>query len=114
MTQQDPYSGTGQSDADAATTVLYTQGYGSTGAASSGGSSSGRSASQGNSGDIGDRAADAAQTVKDKVQDTAYRVREQASDQANSQKEKATGTLDTVAQAIRQTGNQLRDQDQAP
>ncbi|HWE63834.1 MAG TPA: hypothetical protein VHB98_19145 [Chloroflexota bacterium] len=44
----------------------------------------------------------------------ADQARQQVSTQLNSQKDRATSTLDSVAQALRQTGQQLQDQGQAP
>jgi len=55
--------------------------------------------------------------VKEQVQQTAANVKEQvatqATDKLSSQKEAASGSLNTVAHAFRQTGEQLRDNDQA-
>ncbi len=55
--------------------------------------------------------------VKEQVQQTAADVKEQvtaqATDKLSGQKEAASGSLNTVAHAFRQTGEQLRDNDQA-
>ncbi|HEY8598419.1 MAG TPA: hypothetical protein VIL85_08305 [Thermomicrobiales bacterium] len=59
----------------------------------------------------------AAADVKEQVQQTAAGVKEQvaaqATDKLASQKDVATGSLNSVAHAFRQTGEQLRDNDQA-
>ena len=55
--------------------------------------------------------------VKEQVQQTAADVKEQvaaqATDKLSGQKDAASGSLNTVAHAFRQTGEQLRDNDQA-
>jgi len=64
------------------------------------------------------RAQQAAAPVTDQVQETASQVAEQAKQQAltqiGTQKEHAAGSLDAVAQALRQSGDQLRTQQQGP
>lgn len=56
--------------------------------------------------------------VVDQAQDKVGQVVDQAKQQTTSrlemQKDQAAATLETVAQALRQTGQQLRDQDHAP
>jgi hypothetical protein len=60
----------------------------------------------------------AAAPAMDQVQETAGQVAEQAKQQAltqiGTQKEHAAGSLDAVAQALRQSGDHLRDQQQEP
>jgi hypothetical protein len=60
----------------------------------------------------------AAAPAMDQVQETAGQVAEQAKQQAltqiGTQKEHAAGSLDAVAQALRQSGDHLRDQEQEP
>jgi len=55
--------------------------------------------------------------IKEQVQQTAADVKEQvatqATDKLSGQKDAASGSLNTVAHAFRQTGEQLRDNDQA-
>jgi len=48
----------------------------------------------------------------DKVGEVAGKVKEQASSQISNQKEKAADSLGNVAEAIRQTGDQLRQKEQ--
>ena len=54
--------------------------------------------------------------MKDQVQQTAADVKEQvaaqATDKLSGQKDAASGSLNTVAHAFRQTSEQLRDNDQ--
>lgn len=54
----------------------------------------------------------ATEQVKDRAAQVADQARSAATSQATTQKERVTGSLSGVAQALRQTGDQLRDQDQ--
>jgi F0F1-type ATP synthase membrane subunit b/b' len=58
------------------------------------------------------KASQAADQVQDKAGQVADQARQQATTQLASQKERATGGLGTVAHAMRETGDHLRDQDQ--
>ncbi|HET8632325.1 MAG TPA: hypothetical protein VFL91_33275 [Thermomicrobiales bacterium] len=58
------------------------------------------------------KASQAADQVQDKAGQVADQARQQATAQLASQKERATGGLGTVAHAMRETGDHLRDQDQ--
>lgn len=75
------------------------------------------------SGDSGGQATDAVSAVTDQAEQVAGQVqqqagqltdqaREMATSQLTSQKERAAGTLGTVAEALRQTSQQVREQDQ--
>jgi len=68
------------------------------------------------SSDQGGKVQQAASAVKDQAQEKVGQVAEQAKQQATSrvesQKERAVDSLGSVAQAIRQTGQELRQQDQ--
>lgn len=59
------------------------------------------------------KAADVKEQVKQTAADVKEQVATQATDKLAGQKEAATGSLNTVAHAFRQTGEQLRDNDQA-
>jgi hypothetical protein len=65
---------------------------------------------------VADQAKDTAGQVVDQAKDTAGQVAEQAKQQATSQlesqKERTVGALMTVAEAVRQTGQHLHEQDQ--
>jgi len=80
---------------------------GNTGASQSASTTTGQAKEQ-----VQQKAAD----VKEQVQQTAADVKEQvatqATDKLSSQKDAATGSLNSVAHAFRQTGEQLRDNDQ--
>jgi len=69
-------------------------------------------------GQAAQQAKDAAAPITDQVQETAGQVTEQAKQQAltqlGTQKEHAAGSLDAVAQALRQSGDQLRTKQQEP
>jgi hypothetical protein len=64
------------------------------------------------------QAGQAAAPIADQAQETAGQVAEQAKQQAvaqiSTQKEHAAGSLDAVAQALRQSGDQLRSKQQEP
>jgi len=57
-------------------------------------------------------AQDAAGTAKEQVGSVVSQVKEQATSRIEAQKERATSGIDSVATAIRQTGDQLRDGNQ--
>jgi len=82
-------------------------------------SSTGGSSSSGSSGiqDTGVRAqqktGELIDQAQEKVGDVASKVKEQASTQVSNQKDRAAEGLDNVADAIRQTGDQLRQNDKA-
>jgi len=59
------------------------------------------------------KAGEVVEQVQDKAGEVASTVKEQAASQISTQKEKAADGLGNVAQAIRQTGDQLRQNDQA-
>lgn len=65
---------------------------------------------------MGERAQQQAAQVKDQVQQKAGEVKDQvagqAANQLENQKEQATGGIGSMAQAFRQTGRHLREQDQ--
>lgn len=76
-------------------------------------------AGQGGSGtmrEMADQAKSAAGQIRDEAQQQASRTldtaREQVTSRVAGQKDRAAEGLSTVAQALRQTGNQLREQDQ--
>ena len=115
-----PYSG-----------ATATGGAGASGAVTGSGASAGQAAAQAadaarqTAGRVADAAGQAAQQAKetaapltDQVQQTAGQVAEQAKQQAlsqaSTQKEHAASSLDAVAQALRQSGDQLRDKQQVP
>lgn len=54
------------------------------------------------------------QQASQKASEMADQARTQVVSKLGDQKERATGSLETVAQALRQTGQQLREQDQEP
>ncbi len=54
----------------------------------------------------------ALQQTQQKATQAADQVRQKAKSQLATQKERAAGTLESVAQALHQTGQQLREQDQ--
>jgi ElaB/YqjD/DUF883 family membrane-anchored ribosome-binding protein len=54
------------------------------------------------------------QQTQQKAGQVVEQARTQVMDQLSSQKERAAGSLESVAQALRQTGQHLREQDQAP
>jgi len=56
-------------------------------------------------------AKEAASTAKEEVGSVVSQVKEQATSRIEAQKEKATSGIDTFADAIRQTGDQLRQQE---
>jgi len=96
---------------DSITTELYTQqsgkrNQGSYQNTSSTGSDTGQQ--------LADTAGKVAGQAKDVVGSAVDKAKEQAVTQIDAQKSKATSTLGAVAEAIRQTGTNLRDQDQAP
>ncbi len=64
-------------------------------------------------GDLGDRAAQAAGTVKQTVNQAAGNVQQQATEQLEGRKGQAVSNLDQVSQALQQVGGQLRQNDQA-
>lgn len=89
---------------DAETTELYTQ---------SSSSNKSSNAAMGSTGEqISDKAGQLADQAKDALGDTVDNVREKAVSQVDQQKSRAADTLNTVAGAVRQTGDQLRQQDQ--
>lgn len=69
-------------------------------------------------GSTADQANDVLGHVADQAQQTAGQVVDQAKQQATSklgdQKEQAVGSVGSLAQALRQSGQQLRDKDEAP
>lgn len=72
--------------------------------------------STGTTPDVANQARHKASEVVDQVQEqagqVADRARQQATSRLDDQKERATGSLTSVAQALRQTGQHLREQDQ--
>lgn len=76
----------------------------------------GNTGSHGSSGGAMDQAKEKAGEVTDQVKETTGQLTEQLKEQATSQlagqKERAAGSLGSVAQALRQTGDSLRTQDQ--
>jgi hypothetical protein len=78
--------------------------------------SSERTSTSRTEGELSGQAKDTAAKVKEQAQqkasEIAGRVQEQATNQIASRKESAAQSLGGVAQAMRQTGQQLRDQDQ--
>jgi hypothetical protein len=80
-------------------------GYSSTGGATGGGQ-------QGTGEQLRQTAGEAVDQVKDQAGQLADQAREQATTRLEDQKDRATGGLGTVADAVRQTGQQLRQQDQ--
>jgi len=89
---------------DAETTELYTQSYD---ANKSGSANVGSTGEQ-----VADKAGQIVDQAKDALGGTVDQVREQAVSQVDQQKSRAAETLNTVAGAVRQTGDQLRQQDQ--
>ncbi len=87
---------------DAETTELYTQSYDSSDA------TAGTGADQ-----LTDKAGQVADQAKAVVGDTAGKVRDQALSQIDAQKGRATDALSNISQAVRKTGDHLREQDQA-
>ncbi len=65
-------------------------------------------------GDLSSAASEAAEKVQETVSGLGDQVRQQATDQVTTQKERVAGGLETVAQLLRQAGQQVREQDQAP
>jgi hypothetical protein len=59
-----------------------------------------------------DKAGQVAEQAKDALGETVSKVREQAVSQVDAQKARATETVNSVAQAVHQTAEQLRQQDQ--
>ena len=86
---------------DAATIELDTQSYTQKGADTDAGQQ------------VADKAAQMAEQAKGAVGDTVSKVRDQAVSQIDVQKSRATDAISSVASAVRQTGEQLRQQDQA-
>lgn len=104
-TREDELTGTGLDDAAPTTGAGFdtgTSSYGSTSGSSYAGSSSGSS-----SGGSGDRLQDAAGGVVDRVAGTAQ---DKVGTQVNSQLSRAGDVLEQLAGAVRQSGDQLRDQ----
>ena len=89
---------------DAETTELYTQSYDANKSGSADGGSTGEQ--------ISDKAGQIADQAKDALGGTVDKVREQAVSQVDQQKSRAAETLNSVVGAVRQTGDQLRQQDQ--
>jgi len=87
---------------DAETTELYTQSYGSSDTMASSGADQ-----------LSDKASQVADQAKAVVGDTAGKVRDQALSQIDAQKGRATDALSNISQAVRKTGDHLREQDQA-
>jgi len=109
MNRKNNESGTGDTRPDAATTELYTQPYSdSTGSTGSTGGTGGTGEQ------IADKAGQVASQAKDALGDTVGKVRDQAISQVDAQKSRATNALGSIAQAVRQTAENLRQQDQAP
>jgi hypothetical protein len=72
-----------------------------------------RKGSQADSGQqLADKAGQVAEQAKDALGDTVSKVRDQAISQVDAQKSRATDTVNSVAQAVHQTAEQLRQQDQ--
>lgn len=70
--------------------------------------------SQSSTEEAGQRSREVAQQGQQKASEYARQGREQAKSQIATRKEQASGQLQGVAQALRQTGEQLREQDQGP
>jgi ElaB/YqjD/DUF883 family membrane-anchored ribosome-binding protein len=63
---------------------------------------------------IADTVSEVTQQATETVGQLASSAKHQVTSQIDTQKQKASETLTSVAQALRQTGSQLRSQDQAP
>jgi len=114
MTTRDPFADREPTAPDATTDVLYTQDYGSSGTGGSMGTSGGGSGSQmqDTAQQVGQQAGEVVDQAKQTAGEVAGRVREQATSQLDTRKDQTADTLGSVAQALRQTGDQLNQQDQ--
>lgn len=65
-------------------------------------------------GDVGAATSEATEQVQKTVSGLGDQLRQQATGQATTQKERAAGGIETVAQLLRQAGQQVREQDQVP
>ncbi len=89
-------------------------GAGSSQGTSGGGTPSGAGQSSQTQTDIGAKAQDVVEQTQQKAGEVAGQVKQQATSQLSSQKDRAVDSLDTVAHALRQTSQHLRESNQAP
>ncbi|MCA1668499.1 MAG: hypothetical protein LC793_14125 [Thermomicrobia bacterium] len=78
------------------------------------GASAQQASGSGTQTDMGAKAQDVVEQTQQKAGEVVGQAKEQATSQLSSQKDRAVESLDTVAHAIRQTSQHLRESNQAP
>ena len=106
MTTRDPYASTppGTTSTPRARSMTEAQ-------TQQGGGGAG---SEGTTEQVKEKASEAVDQAKRKTGQLVEQATEQAKPRLESQKERAAGSLSTTAQALRQTGQQLREQEEGP